>query len=81
MPAIQGAAMSVGMLLRRVAPRNAPTAPGRAMRRTTCQSTLPKRQWAAPAARVVPISARCTDAEAEAGAMPASSSRVVEVTP
>ena len=30
---------------------------------------------------MVPISARCTEAEAEAGATPATSSRVVEVTP
>ena len=67
--------------MRTVAPANAPSAPGSAIRRTTLQSTLPNRQCAIPEATVVPISARCTDAEAAAGATPASSSSVVEVTP
>ena len=67
--------------LRNVAPAKAPTAPGSAMRSTTRQSTLPNRQWATPAASVVPISARWTDAEAAAGATPANSSSVDEVTP
>ncbi|GIF95171.1 hypothetical protein Cci01nite_02650 [Catellatospora citrea] len=34
-----------------------------------------------PEARVVPTSARCTEAEAAAGEMPAMRSRVLEVTP
>lgn|GEM_PF-1587716 len=80
-PAIHGPAASVETELRTVAPAKAPTAPGTAIRPTTRQSTLPNRQWAAPEASVVPISARCTEALAEAGAIPASSSRVVEVTP
>ncbi len=67
--------------LRNVAPAKAPIAPGRAIRRTTRQSTLPNRQCATPEASVVPISARCTEADADAGAMPATSSRVEEVTP
>ncbi len=81
MPAIQGAADSVDRELRKVAPAKAPIAPGMPMLRTTCQLTLPNRQCAAPEASVVPISARCTEAEATAGAYPAVSSRVVEVTP
>ena len=48
---------------------------------TVRQLTFPKRQWASPDANVVPTSARCTLAEAMAGANPAVSSRVVEVTP
>ncbi|PSK62419.1 hypothetical protein B0E53_05666 [Micromonospora sp. MH33] len=81
MAAIQGAADSVEMELRKVAPANEPTAPGSAIRPTTRQSTLPNRQCEIPAARVVPISARCTEAEAAAGATPAKSSRVEEVSP
>ena len=45
------------------------------------QSTFLKRQWAAPEAAVVPISARCTVAETIAGASPALSSRLVDVAP
>jgi hypothetical protein len=48
---------------------------------TTFQSTLPNRQWDRPEARVVPISARCTVADAAAGLVPIASSRVVDVTP
>lgn len=64
-----------------MAPANAPIAPGSAMRVTTRQSTLPNRQCATPAASVVPISARCTEADAAAGATPATSSRVDDVSP
>ena len=63
------------------APANAPTAPGRPILATTFQSTLPNRQWARPDIRLVPISAKCTVAEAAAGLLPMASSRVVEVTP
>ena len=66
---------------RKWAPKNAAIPPGTAMMPTTRQSTLPNFQCAAPETRVVPTSERWTTAEAEAGAMPASSSRVVEVTP
>ena len=76
-----GAAFSVDSAESTVAPRNAPTAPGTPSRRTSFQSTLPKRQWEAPAATVVPTSARCTDALAVAGFTPAASSREVDVTP
>ena len=51
------------------------------MIRTVRQSTLPKRQWETPDTKVVPSSARCTVAEAAAGADPRATSRVVEVTP
>ena len=67
MPAIHGAAASVDRLERKVAPAKAPIAPGMPIRRTTGQFTLPNRQCDTPDARVVPISARCTDAEAIAG--------------
>ena len=81
MPAIQGVATSVDRLDSTVAPAKAPTAPGNPMRATTDQSTLRKRQCAVPEARVVPISARCTEADAEAGESPATRSREVDVTP
>ena len=64
-----------------VAPAKAPTAPGTPIFTTTPQSTLPKRQCAAPDISVVPISARCTVADAAAGLEPMASSSVVEVTP
>ena len=48
---------------------------------TVRQSTLRKRQWAAPDAAVVPISARWTVADTTAGASPALSSRLVDVAP
>ena len=51
------------------------------MRSTTFQSTLPNFQWEAPEASVVPISARCTVADAAAGLVPIASSSVVDVTP
>ena len=49
--------------------------------RTIRQSTLPSLWWEKPDARVVPISAKCTDADAAAGAIPAATSSVVEMTP
>ncbi len=51
------------------------------MRVTTAQSTLPNRQREKPETSVVPHSARCTDADAVAGARPVESNSVVEVTP
>ena len=63
------------------APRKAPTAPGKVIRRTVRQSTLPKRQWETPETAVVPSSARWTVAEAAAGAVPMATSMVVEVRP
>ncbi len=48
---------------------------------TTGHSTLPKRQCEAPETSVVPISARCTVADAAAGLVPTASSSVVVVTP
>ena len=78
---ITGSAASVERLDRNVAPAKAPTAPGMPIFATTFQSTLPKRQWESPEASVVPISARCTVAEAAAGLVPIARSRVVEVTP
>ena len=76
-----GLAASPSRPTRTWAPKNAVIPPGTAMIPTTRQSTLPNFQCAAPEARVVPTSDRCTMAEAEAGAIPASSSREVEVTP
>ena len=76
-----GAAFSVDRADSTVAPRKAPTAPGTPRRRTRRQSTLPKRQCEAPAASVVPTSARCTEALAVAGLTPATTSREVDVTP
>ena len=81
MIAISGAATSVDRFDRNVAPRKAPTAPGIPILATTAQSTLPNFQCAAPDIRVVPISARCTVADAAAGLVPMASSKVVEVTP
>ena len=65
--AVSGAAASVDRFDRTVAPAKAPTAPGTARRRTTFQSTLPKRQWEMPEASVVPSSAVWTTALAWAG--------------
>ena len=76
-----GVAVSAGRLDRMVAPAKAPSAPGRARVRTIRQSTLPSLWWEMPEASVVPISAKCTEAEAAAGAMPAATRSVVEVTP
>ena len=76
-----GLATSVARLDRTSAPRNAPTAPGTPMRRTTFQSTLPNRQCERPDTSVVPISLRWMVAEAAAGLVPMASSRVVDVTP
>lgn len=76
-----GAAASVDSCDRMVAPRKAPTAPGIAIRRTTRQSTLPNFQCETPDTRVVPISARCTVADAAAGLVPIARSSVVVVTP
>jgi hypothetical protein len=78
---ITGAATSVERLDSTVAPRKAPTAPGRPIFATTFQSTLPNRQCARPEASVVPISARWMVADAAAGLVPRASSRVVDVTP
>ena len=74
-------AASVDSRASTVAPRNAPTAPGTPSRVTSRQSTLPNRQCDTPDARVVPTSARCTDADAVAGASPTNSRRLVEVAP
>src|SRR5690606_40294497 len=52
--------------LRTVAPAKAPMAPGRPMRTTSGQDTLPNRQWDTPDVNVVPSLARCTPADAEA---------------
>ncbi|GAA4776412.1 hypothetical protein GCM10023351_21320 [Microbacterium gilvum] len=81
MPLVTGAAASVESPDRNVAPAKAPTAPGTPIFSTVFQSTLPKRQCEMPEASVVPISARCTDALAAAGAAPIVSSSVVDVTP
>ena len=64
-----------------MAPAKAPTAPGTPILRTTFQSTLPNFQCEAPEISVVPISARCTVAEAAAGFVPIARRRVVDVTP
>jgi len=68
-------------LERKVAPAKAPIAPGMPIFHTTPQSTLPKRQWETPETSAVPISARCTVADAAAGLVPMARSSVVEVTP
>ena len=78
---ITGSAVSVDRLERKVAPANAPIAPGTPIFSTTRQSTLPKRQWETPETRQVPISARCTVADAAAGFVPMASRSVVDVTP
>ncbi len=78
---MNGAAFSVDSADSSVAPRNAPTAPGTPSLRTSFQSTLPKRQCEAPEASVVPTSARCTEALAVAGLIPAKTSSEVEVMP
>jgi hypothetical protein len=78
---ITGAATSVDRLDSTVAPAKAPTAPGTPILATTFQSTFPNFQWETPEISVVPISARCTDAEAAAGLVPRASSNVVDVTP
>ena len=76
-----GAAISVERLDSTVAPRNAPAAPGTPILATTFQSTLPNLQCATPDSSVVPISAKCTVADAAAGLVPIARSSVVEVTP
>ena len=81
MAATQGLAVSPLSEDSTTAPRKAPTAPGKVIQRTVRQSTLPKRQWETPDTAVVPSSARCTVAEAAAGAVPTATSRVVEVRP
>ena len=53
-----GLAQSVLSWDRKVAPANAPTAPGTPSFQTRLQSTLPSRQWDTPEAMLVPISAR-----------------------
>ena len=75
-----GSAFSV-MLTSTYAPRTAPMAPGIARMPTTRQSTLPNFQWDAPEARLVPTSAKCTEADAMAAGVPAASRTDVEVTP
>ena len=81
MAATHGLAVSPLIDDRTTAPAKAPTAPGKVIQRTVRQSTLPKRQWETPETAVVPSSARWTVAEAAAGAVPAATSRVVEVSP
>src|SRR5215213_9475145 len=63
------------------APDRAPIPPGTASQTILDQSTLPKLEWEIPETAVVPISAMCTAAEANAGATPAASNTVVEDTP
>ena len=69
------------MLERKVAPAKAPMPPGTAMMLTVRQSTLPSLWWLMPETNVVPISEKWTAAEAAAGAIPAASSSVEDVTP
>ncbi len=64
-----------------VAPAKAPTPPGTAMIPTVRQSTLPSFQCETPETRVVPISEKCTAADAAGGAMPVASSSDDDVTP
>ena len=64
-----------------VAPAKAPTAPGPPRKSTVGQCTLRSFQWETPEKKVVPSSAKCTAAEAWAGARPVNSSSVVAVTP
>ena len=81
MPATHGFAVSAGRLERKVAPANAPTKPGTASTPTVRQSTLPSLWWENPETSDVPISEKCTAALAAAGATPAASRRVEDVTP
>lgn len=81
MPATHGFAVSAGRLTRKVAPTKAPTKPGPARMATVRQSTLPSLWWEMPETSDVPISEKCTAAEAAAGATPAARRRVDEVTP
>src|SRR5690606_4678325 len=81
MPDIQGAAASVEIDDSTVAPRKPPMHPGIANQPTTDQSTLRSRQCEIPEDNDVPSSARCTEAEAMAGAVPTASSPVLAVTP
>ena len=81
MPATHGLAVSPSRLTRNVAPANAPTKPGTARIETVRQSTLPSLWWEKPETSEVPISEKWTAAEAAAGATPAASSSVDEVTP
>ena len=54
---------------------------GEARMLTVRQSTLPSLWWEKPDTSEVPISEKWTAAEAAAGATPAASSRVEDVTP
>ena len=81
MPATHGFAWSPGRLERNVAPAKAPTNPGTARMLTVRQSTLPSLWWEKPDTSEVPISEKCTAADAAAGATPAASRRVEDVTP
>ena len=81
MTATTGLATAASMLDSSVAPRNAPTKPGSARIDTVRQSTLPNLWCEAPETSEVPSSEKWTAAEAAAGATPAASSRVEDVTP
>ena len=81
MTATTGLATAASMLDSSVAPRKAPTKPGTARIETVRQSTLPSLWCEAPETSEVPISEKWTAAEAAAGATPAASSSVEEVTP
>ena len=80
-PLIQTRAPLSEILERTVAPMNAPTAPETPRRSSMRLSTLPKRQWDAPDAKVVPSSAKCTAALAATGVAPRKISSVLEVMP
>ena len=81
MPETHGLAVAASRLTRKVAPTNAPTNPGTARMPTVRQSTLPSLWWEKPETSEVPISEKWTAADAAAGATPAASSSVEEVTP
>ena len=76
-----GLAAALDSRVSAVAPMKAPTAPGPARIATMRQSTFPNLWWEIPEASVVPIWAKCTAADAAAGAIPAATRMVVEVTP
>lgn len=67
--------------LRKLAPANAPAAPGRPIRHTIRQSTLPSRQWARPETSWEPTCEKLTVADASAGVVPSASRNVADVTP
>jgi hypothetical protein len=73
--------VSAGRLARNVAPANAPTKPGTARMPTVFQSTLPSLWCEKPETSEVPISEKWTAADAAAGAIPAASRSVDDVTP